>query len=72
MPPRTFLEWLPRSGLRVIPRGKLRLVRVDDAIAALAGDTLLAPESAARSCTTEAESADEILAALGLRSRRTG
>lgn len=35
--PRAYLEWLATSGIRVIVRGKDRLVLLDDAEAALVG-----------------------------------
>lgn len=70
---RAFLDWLPKSGLRVVERGKDRLVVHDDAVSALAGDRPDEPvnvPSRLSGAATQPETSDEVLAALGRRTER--
>lgn len=68
---RAFLEWLPKSGCRVFPRGKDRLVRLDDAVAALTRSPGRAlDESADDGADADLTTADGVLARLGRRRTR--
>lgn len=67
---RRYLEWLPVSGLRVTHLGKLRIVSLDDAEAALGAMAVSdgeAPATAAARIDHEPTTAAEVLASIGLR-----
>lgn len=66
---RAYLAWLPKSGCPVFPRGKDRLVRLDDAVAALTRSPL-ANDADADDGAPDLATADGVLARLGLRRTR--
>lgn len=68
--PRAYLEWLPGSGCRVFVRGKDRLVRLDDAVAALTRSPGGTVDETADDGDPDLTTADGVLARLGLRRTR--
>jgi hypothetical protein len=60
---RAYLEWLPTSGLRVVVRGKDRLVRLEDAEQALL--RLGEGDSPAATDDEQPATADAVLARIG-------